>query len=106
MIYKEKLLIDLFQAYYDARKHKRNKATSVEFEMNYESKLLALYEELLNNNYTISPSTAFIITDPVQREVFAAHFRDRIVHHLIYNYLYELFDRQFIYDSYSCRVGK
>lgn len=106
MLDKDKLLYDLFQAYYDARKHKRNKATALAFEMNYESKLLTLREELVNWTYTISSSICFIIKDPVQREVFAADFRDRIIHHLIYNYLYELFDKHFIYDSYSCRLGK
>lgn len=42
----------------------------------------------------------FIISK--MREVFAANFRDRIVHHLFYNYTYEIFERTFIYDSYSC----
>jgi len=48
----------------------------------------------------------FIIHDPVQREVFAASFRDRIVHHLLFGYLNPLFEPLFIEDSYSCRVGK
>ena len=106
MLDKDQLLLDLFQAYYDARQHKRNKATALAFEINYESKLFALHEELVNGIYTISPSICFIIHDPVQREVFAADFRDRIVHHLIYNYLYPLFDTHFIHDSYSCRLEK
>lgn len=48
----------------------------------------------------------FIIKDPVLREVFAASFRDRIVHHLLYNWLMPIFEPTFIYDSYSCREGK
>lgn len=47
----------------------------------------------------------FIITDPKKREVFAADFRDRIVHHLYYNYTRELYERTFIQDSYS-RIPK
>ena len=43
---------------------------------------------------------------PVKREIFAADFRDRVVHHLIIGKLNQLFEKQFIYDSYSCRVGK
>ena len=74
--------------------------------MNYESKIIELRNDLVNWPYAISPSICFIIKDPVQREVFAADFRDRIIHHLIYNYIYELFDRHFIYDSYSCRLEK
>jgi len=106
MLDTDKLLYDLFQAYYDTRKHKRNTSSAVNFEMNYESKIIALRNDLVDWTYTISPSICFIIQDPVQREVFAANFRDRIIHHLIYNYIYELFDHHFIYDSYSCRVGK
>lgn len=32
--------------------------------------------------------------------------RDRIVHHAVYRILYPIFDKCFIYDSYSCRIGK
>ena len=106
MLDTDKLLYDLFQAYYDTRQHKRNTASAIAFEMNYESKVIELRNDLVNGTYSISPSICFIIKDPVQREVFAADFRDRIIHHLIYNYIYELFDRHFIYDSYSCRLEK
>jgi len=106
MLNADKLLCDLFQSYYDTRQYKRNTRSAVVFEMDYESKLFTLREDLVHGTYTISPSICFVITDPVQREIFAADFRDRIVHHLIYNYIYELFDRHFIYDSYSCRLEK
>ncbi len=106
MLDTDKLLCDLFQAYYDTRQHKRNTTSAVNFEMNYESTILELRDDLVNWTYIVSPSICFIIKDPFQREVFAANFRDRIIHHLIYNYIYELFDRHFIYDSYSCRLEK
>jgi len=101
-----KLYQDLIQAYYDTRKHKRNTASALAFEKNYEINLFDLRRDLINWTYKISPSICFIIKDPVQREIFAADFRDRIIHHLIYNYIYKIFDRHFIYDSYSCRLGK
>ena len=102
----KQLLYDLFQAYYDARKNKRNTVNALAFEIDYERKLFELYEEIKNGKYEIGPSICFIIFKPVQREVFAADFRDRIVHHLIYNYISPIFERLFIYDSYSCRKGK
>ncbi|MBI4649217.1 MAG: hypothetical protein HY738_22135 [Bacteroidia bacterium] len=74
--------------------------------MNYESNLFHLCEEITNRNYAIKPSICFINFSPVQREIFAADFRDRIVHHLIYNYISPYFERTFINDSYSCRIGK
>jgi len=100
------LLYDLFQAYYDARKNKRNTISALGFEIDYEKNLFKLYEELKSGKYEIDPSICFIIFKPVQREVFAACFRDRVVHHLIYNYINPVFERFFIHDSYSCRKGK
>ena len=99
---REQLLADLYQAYYDARRHKRNKPYQLRFEADLESNLNALCDELYHRTYKPYPSTCFIITDPKKREVFAADFRDRIVHHLYYNYTHELYERTFIYDSYSC----
>jgi RNA-directed DNA polymerase len=100
------LLLDLFTAYYKARKNKRNTINQLEFEINYESNLIELYEDIVNKRYTISPSICFIITKPVTREILAASFRDRVVHHLLYAYINPTFENQFINDSYSCRVGK
>lgn len=40
------------------------------------------------------------------REIFAGDFRDRVVHHLIFNYLNPLCERMFVNDSYACRIGK
>jgi len=87
MIKKQKLLHNLFQAYYDARKNKRNTLNQLDFEFNLESNLLELYNELINWTYEIWKSIYFIQNYPVKREIFAWSFRDRIVHHLVYNYI-------------------
>ncbi len=100
------LLTDLFQAYYDARKNKRNTYNQLKFEIHYEHYLFKLYEDIVNRQYEIGNSICFIVTHPVKREVLAANFRDRIIHHLIYNYVNPLVEQQFIPDSYSCRKGK
>jgi len=102
----KKLLYDLFQAYYDARENKRRTINALAFEIDYETKLFELYEEIKNGKYEINLSICFISFKPVQREIFAADFRDRIIHHLIYNYISPFFERLFINDSYSCRIGK
>ncbi len=100
------LLSDLFRAYYDARRHKRKTHSQLTFKMDLEHNLVALCDELRYRTYTPSPAICFIIRDPKQREVFASSFRDRVVHHLYYNYIAAYCDRRFVYDSYSCRVGK
>jgi len=100
------LKYDLFRAYFDARKHKRNTWNQLRFEIEFEHNLLQMYEKILNGTYEIRKSIAFIITDPVMREILAADFSDRVVHHLIFNYINPILDQQFIPDSYSCRTGK
>lgn len=100
------LLSDLFTAYYCARKNKRNTSSQIRFERNLSDNLIRLYEDVVTGKYRVGRSMCFVIRDPVLREVFAASFRDRIVHHLLYNWLMPIFEPTFIYDSYSCRVGK
>ena len=100
------LLADLIVAYHDARRHKRAKFYQTHFEMNQERELVSLRDELLERRYVARPSSCFIIHDPKMREVFAAEFRDRVVHHLFYNYTHKLFERTFIADCYSCIEGR
>lgn len=102
----KKLLYDLFRAYYDARRNKRSTVSALAFEVNYEQNLFELHQEIVARRYIIQPSICFIAKKPVLREVFAAGFRDRVVHHLVYNYISPFFERLFINDSYSCRKGK
>lgn len=71
-----------------------------------EAELMRLCKELCSRTYKPRQSICFIIRDPKQREVFAAHFRDRVVHHLYYNYTHKLYERFFITDSYSCICGR
>ena len=96
----------LYKSYLKARKNKRYTHNQLKFEVNLESNLLKLARELLNRTYKPSPSICFIIKKPVKREVIAADFRDRVVHHLLCSWLFPIFEKQFIYDSYSCRKNK
>jgi retron-type reverse transcriptase len=100
------LKYDIFQAYYEARKNKRHTHNQLLFEIEYESKLLELYSEIKNGNYKVGKSIAFIVEEPVKREIFAADFRDRVVHHLLFMYINPILESAFIDDSYSCRKGK
>ncbi len=100
------MLFDLYYAFQCAKKHKSSKEYVKVFEKNLHKNLIELRDEIYERKYKPQPSVCFIITDPKKREIFAANFRDRIVHHLYYNYTYDLFNRTFIEDSYSCRKGK
>lgn len=100
------LLEDIFTAYFDARKGKRNSVNQLRFELNLEENLIALYREVKERRYQVGRSICFMVDYPVKREVFAADFRDRIVHHLLFNHISPIFERTFINDCYSCRKGK
>ena len=99
-------LEDLFEAYLECRKTKRNSKSALQFELDYEHNLVELCDEINEGRYKIGPSIAFVVRRPKLREVFAADFRDRIVHHYVISRLNPLFERLFINDSYSCRRGK
>jgi|GluameStandDraft_1065615.scaffolds.fasta_scaffold02502_2 hypothetical protein len=92
----------VFDAYYDCRKRKRNTMQSMKFEWQQEKNLFRLYQELKDGTYEIGKSICFVVTIPKPREVWAGAFRDRIVHHLIYNAVKERFENRFIKDTFSC----
>ena len=96
----------LLKAYYQCRKCKRKTINATKFEISFEKELLKLEWELKNHIYRPGRSICFVITDPKPREVFAADFRDRIVHHLLVNYLEPTWEKKFIYHSYSCHQNK
>lgn len=105
-ITRERLRRELGTAFYMARRHKRKKSCVAEFEKNLPDRIDRLTDKLYSRSYTPSPSFCFIVREPKTREIFAAQFEDRIVHHLYYNMVAEMFDSLFIADSYSCRYGK
>ncbi|MDO4747097.1 MAG: hypothetical protein Q4A70_02025 [Candidatus Saccharibacteria bacterium] len=96
----------LFIAYKEARRGKRVTRDEQKFEINVDENLMLLRHDMLDRTYRPSRGTAHIIHNPVMREIFAAPFRDRVVHHYIYDAVYDFWDQRFIYDSYSCREGK
>ena len=101
------LYLLLYYSYLEARKGGKRKTHDEHlFEINAHKNLVNLQKDIIQKTYTPSRSAAHIIKNPVIREIFAAPFRDRIVHHLIFNAVYEWWDNHFIYDSYSCRLEK
>jgi len=96
----------LFEAYYDCRRSKRTTRAALAFEVNLGENLLALLHELRTGTWSPSSATVFAITRPKPREVWAADFRDRIVHHLVYRAIAPLFEPSFIADSCACIPGR
>ncbi len=97
---------NLFQAWDEFKKEKRSKGDVQAFERCLEDNIFGLRSKLSSKKYQHGIYQEFYVNDPKRRHIHKAQVRDRVVHHLLYKYLYELFDKSFIYDSYSCRVDK
>jgi len=97
---------NLFIAWERFRKGKRSRQDVMLFECHLEDNLFALQAELASGAYQHSPYERFTIHDPKQRTIHKADVKDRVVHQAIVNIIEPLFEKRFIYDSYSCRVGK
>ncbi|HBH36947.1 MAG TPA: reverse transcriptase [Curvibacter sp.] len=96
----------LVQAYLECRRTKRTSASAQAFEAMAEHNLYQLFEELASDAWQPGPSVCFVITHPKPREVWAARFRDRIVHHLLYNHIAPRFHARFVADSCACIPGR
>jgi RNA-directed DNA polymerase len=97
---------EVYNAYLRCRKGKRNKYNTLKFEKDLELNLLEITESINNKTYEIKRSISFAIKYPKPREIIAADFKDRIVHHLVFTSLNPIYEKKFIFDSYACRKNK
>ncbi len=94
---------NLHAAYRAARRGKRAAADVARFELDQESRLLAIRRDLLAGCYRFGEYREFLVHEPKERLVAAAPFRDRVVHHALVGVLEPFYERRFIHDSYACR---
>ncbi|HMB07556.1 MAG TPA: reverse transcriptase/maturase family protein [Isosphaeraceae bacterium] len=96
----------LHRAAEKARRGKRFRHPAARFFFHLERELWRLHEELATKTYRPGPYRTFFICEPKRRQISAAPFRDRVVHHALTGMLEPIFERSFIHDSYACRKGK
>lgn len=99
----------IWEAYFACIKGKRYRPRYYDFELNAESYLLELFQELLFDRYQPRQPNIFSIfckCGQKRREIHASAIRDSVVQRLLYNHLYPIFNRSFIFDNYGCRKGK
>lgn len=89
-------------AFLDCRKGKRSTRAVQEFEEDLARNLRCLLDDLISGEYQIGTSRCFVVTHPQPREIWAGDFRDRIVHHLVYNRTAPMAFRTFSADSCAC----
>jgi retron-type reverse transcriptase len=96
----------LLKAWQEFLRDKKGRNDVILFQAKLMSNISSLHQDLKNKTYTHGEYHAFNISDPKPRIIHKAVVRDRLLHHLMYQELYEYFDSKFIHDSYSCRVNK
>ena len=82
-------------AYKDCLKGKSSSRQCLDYIPCADEDLDVLTDELASRTYTPDVSTCFLVKYPKLREVFAAAFRDRIIHHWIILRLEPLFEQLF-----------
>jgi RNA-directed DNA polymerase len=97
---------NLLMAAKKAFRGKKDKVKVARFYFDMEKELLRLQEELEQKTYKPRPLRKFQIREPKLREIGASDFRDRVVHHAIFNIVEPIIERSFIPHSYACRTGK
>ena len=101
-------LLTVRLAYDDCIRGKMGSPQAIEYMQIAETDLPKLAWEMWTGAYEPSTSTCFLVEYPKLREVFAANFRDRIVHHWICMRLEPLFEERFVSQgdvSFNCRKG-
>ena len=93
-------------AYLKAREEERDTPSQLVFELNLEKNLKTLAREIRSRTWKPQPLDWFVNLKPTVREVFAPKFRDRVVSHVLFDMIAPIFERYFINDSSSCRIGR
>ncbi|MCM1440750.1 MAG: RNA-directed DNA polymerase [Roseburia sp.] len=102
----EEIKIGWINAFDDCCGKKKSSPQCNDYRIDYELDLWMLIASVYERNYIPDVSTCFMVTHPKLREIFAAHFRDRIVQHWVIMRLEPLFEKRFNEQgnvSFNCR---
>lgn len=97
---------NLFNAYNEAASEKWYREDVARFSAHLEENLITIQNELIWRTYKVGRYREFYVWEPKKRLIMALSFKDRVVQWAIYLQLNPLFDKQFIFHSYGCRVDK
>ena len=97
---------NLYLAWRKARRGKANRPAVARFALDLEHNLLRLQQQLIDRSYQPDGYRLFTIYDRKPRNIAAAPFHDRVVHHALMNRVEPVLDRRLYAHSYACRTGK
>lgn len=97
---------NLYTAAYQCQRGKRSNPEVIKFMLNLDLSISYIRAELKNDTFKPQGYKHFYVFEPKRRLISAPTFKDRVLHRSIYNVLYPIYDKLFIYDSYACRIAK
>lgn len=78
----------------------------MEFEANREDNLFRAIEVLKDGTYQPGEYRVFKVWEPKERIIMALPFFDRVIQHMIVNFIEPIFEKRFLFHSYACRKEK
>lgn len=97
---------NLFLAWKEFKKGKVGKIEVQEFSLHLEDNIFGLYALLKEKKWRPDVYSSFYVRDPKLRHIHKANICDRVFNQALFRVLYQIFDKGFISDSYSCRKKK
>jgi RNA-directed DNA polymerase len=99
-------LANLQLAFQKAARGKKQRPDYQAFAASLDSELATLRGELAREQITVGDYRYFRVFEPKERQICAAPFRERVLHHAIMNICEANLERYAIAGSYACRRGK
>jgi len=93
-------------AFYKAKKGKESKKEVLQYTKHLDANLKKLQKEIVSGKLNVGNYHFFTIYDPKKREICAASFQERVLHHAIMNVCHPVFEKMQIFNSYATRKNK
>ncbi len=98
---------NLYNAYATARSGGHREDIQVmRFTYDLEANLINLQNHLIWETWKPDPVYTFTVYEPKKRVIHAPSFRDRVVHHALYQVVGNLFENKMIGQTYACIKGR
>jgi hypothetical protein len=97
---------EVLDAYFSCARNKRRKPTTIDFEADLFSNIMEIVHSLNDHSWAPSSAMCFAVTQPRAREIWAARFADRVVHHVVYRRLRPRFEPHWARTSFACIEGR
>jgi RNA-directed DNA polymerase len=93
-------------AVWRAAQGKRDRTEVIAFFKHFDANMNLLANDILANQSPVGTFRSFTIHDPKVRQIHAACFADRVLHHAILNLTEHVFERSLVATTFACRPDK